>query len=161
MTMPVSGTIGDRELRRVRALARALDAAVGIPGTSIRIGLDPILGLIPGAGDVAGAALAGYIVLVATRVGAPSEVIWRMLGNVAADALVGTFPVVGDLFDVAFKSNMRNVELLERYTAKPAAVTKSSRRLGFLVIMIILLLLVALGAGAFLIGRLLWQLLSG
>jgi uncharacterized protein DUF4112 len=154
-------TSNDKEMRRVRALARALDSAVAIPGTSIRIGLDPILGLIPGAGDVAGAALAGYIVLVATRAGAPSEVVWRMLGNVAVDAFVGTFPVVGDLFDVAFKSNMRNVELLERYTTQPAAVTKSSRRLGFLVILIILLLLVALGAGAFLVGRLLWQLLSG
>jgi hypothetical protein len=153
-------TLDDKELRRVRALARALDAAVAIPGTSIRLGLDPILGLIPGAGDVAGAALAGYIVLVATRAGVPSEVIWRMLGNVTVDAFIGTFPVVGDLFDVAFKANMRNVELLERHATEPAAVAKGSRRLGLLVIVIVLLLLVALGAGAFLVGRLLWQLLS-
>lgn len=148
-------------MRRARALARALDAAVGIPGTSIRIGLDAILGLIPGAGDVAGAALSGYIVLAAVRRGAPPEVIWRMLANVGIDTIIGTVPVVGDVFDVAYKSNIRNVELLERYTTEPAAVAKGSRRLGVIVVLLLVVLLLALGLATFLVARLAWQLLSG
>lgn len=97
-----------------RRLARVLDSAVKIPGTKVRFGADAVLGLIPGLGDVAGAALAGYLVLLAQRLGAPRTVILRMLANVAIDTVGGTIPIVGDLFDVAYKSNLRNVELLER-----------------------------------------------
>src|SRR5438046_2681126 len=105
--------INDTELKRTRALARALDTAIGVPGTNVRLGLDAILGLIPGAGDVVTGALSGYIVLVAVRGGAPRPVVWRMLGNIGIDTLVGSVPVFGDLFDVAYKSNIKNVELLE------------------------------------------------
>lgn len=144
----------------MRALARALDAAVGIPGTRFSIGLDAILGLIPGAGDVAGAALSGYIVLAAVRRGAPPEVIWRMLANVGIDTIIGTLPVVGDVFDVVYKSNIRNVALLERYATEPAAVTQGSRRLGVIVVLILIVLLLALGVATFLVARLAWELLN-
>jgi hypothetical protein len=156
---PVS--TNDRELERARALARALDAAVRIPGTPIRIGLDAILGLIPGGGDIAGAALSGYIVLLATRRGVPPEVIWRMLGNVAVDTVIGSVPVIGDLFDVGYKSNIKNVELLERHTIEPAAVAQSSRRLGVLVVAVVALLLIGVATVGFLLARLIWRLLSG
>ena len=114
-------------LSRVRTLARALDSAVAIPGTGIRMGLDPLLGLIPGIGDMAGAALSGYIVLTGLQLGAPRAVVVRMLGNIAIDTLVGSVPIVGDLFDVGWKSNDRNVALLERHLDEPGQVRRSSR----------------------------------
>src|SRR5687767_3717769 len=110
----------DSDLRRARAIARVLDSAVGVPGTPIRIGLDAVLGLVPGAGDIAGAVLSGYIILTGLRSGIPRVVIWRMLANVGLDTLVGSVPLLGDLFDVAYKSNMKNVDLLERHAAQPA-----------------------------------------
>jgi hypothetical protein len=101
-------------LARARALTRLLDTAARIPGTGIRFGLDPILGLVPGVGDLAGAALSGYLVLLAGRSGASRTTIVRMLANVAIDTFGGMLPVLGDAFDVAFKSNSRNLVLLER-----------------------------------------------
>ena len=114
-------------LARARTLARLLDSAARVPGTGIRFGADAILGLIPGLGDVAGAALAGYLVLLAQRLGAPRAVVLRMLANVAVDTIGGTVPLIGDLFDVAYKSNTRNVALLEQVVQKPAATTRTSR----------------------------------
>ena len=153
-------TSGDRDLRRARALARALDTAVGIPGTPLRIGADAILGLIPGAGDIVGAALSSYIVLAAARKGAPPSVLWRMVANVAIDTAIGTIPVLGDLFDVAWKSNTMNVALLERYVAEPQTVTTRSRAIGALVVIVVLLVLIGLGTLSFLIARAIWQLLT-
>jgi hypothetical protein len=117
MTEPIEVT---NHLTRARALTRVLDTAVRVPGTPVRFGLDAVLGLVPGLGDVAGAALAGYVVLLGTRLGAPTSVVLRMLANVAVDTAVGTVPVLGDLFDVAWKSNTRNLALLEHYVAQPA-----------------------------------------
>lgn len=114
-------------LARARALARLLDAAVRVPGTGIRFGADAVIGLIPGLGDIGGAALAGYLVILAQRLGVPRAVVLRMLANVAVDTLGGTVPLIGDLFDVAFKSNLRNVALLERALERPAATTRTSR----------------------------------
>ena len=150
----------DPDLRRARALARILDTAVGIPGTKIRIGLDPVLGLVPGAGDVASAMLSAYIVLIAANKGTPRPVIWRMLGNIAVDTALGSVPVLGDLFDVAYKSNIRNVELLERYAIEPATVERRSRGLAVLVIVIVAALVAAIGTLSFLLVRLVWRLLT-
>ncbi|MCR4338628.1 MAG: DUF4112 domain-containing protein [Gemmatimonadaceae bacterium] len=111
---------------RARVLARALDSAVRIPGTNVRFGLDALLGLVPGLGDVAGAAMGSYIVLLGSRLGAPKPVLARMVLNVALDTLVGVVPVAGDLFDVAWKANTRNMALLERYIDRPAATRRSS-----------------------------------
>lgn len=114
-------------LARARTLARLLDSVARVPGTGIRFGADAVLGLVPGLGDVAGAALAGYLVILAQRLGAPRAVVLRMLANVAVDTLGGTVPLAGDLFDVAFKSNTRNLALLERAIAQPVATTRTSR----------------------------------
>jgi hypothetical protein len=114
-------------LSTARTLARLLDTAGRIPGTNVRFGLDPILGLVPGLGDVAGAALTGYIVLVGARLGASRSVIARMVLNIGIDALVGVVPVLGDVFDVAWKANTRNLALLERHLERPTAVARSSR----------------------------------
>ena len=113
-------------LARARTLARLLDSAAGVPGTGIRFGLDPVLGLIPGLGDVAGAALSGYLVLLGARLGAPRAVVARMGLNVGVDALVGAVPVLGDLFDVAWKANTRNIALLDRALVRPTEARASS-----------------------------------
>ncbi|MES2179977.1 MAG: DUF4112 domain-containing protein [Gemmatimonadota bacterium] len=150
----------DRRLGSVRALANALDSAIGVPGTSLRIGLDPVLGLIPGFGDVAGAALSGYIVLTGIRLGASRAVVLRMLGNVAIDTVVGSVPLLGDLFDAGWKSNSKNVALLEQYLEAPVATRAGSRAL-LIVVFAVLLVLAAAGAAlTFVVLRALIQLLS-
>ncbi|MFL5617744.1 MAG: DUF4112 domain-containing protein [Gemmatimonadaceae bacterium] len=116
-------------LARARTLARLLDSVARVPGTGIRFGADAIIGLIPGLGDIGGAALSGYLVILAQRLGVPRAVVLRMLANVAVDTLAGSVPLIGDLFDVAFKSNLRNVALLERALERPAATTRTSRLL--------------------------------
>jgi len=125
-TVPPRTPTTNDPLARARVLARLLDSAAGVPGTGIRFGLDPVLGLIPGLGDVAGAALSGYLVLLGARLGAPRAVVARMVLNVGVDALVGAVPVLGDLFDVAWKANTRNLALLDRALERPAATRTSS-----------------------------------
>jgi hypothetical protein len=102
-----------RHLDRARTLARLLDRSFRIPGTSLRFGLDPLLGLLPVGGDVLAALGSGYILYVAWVNGAPGGVIGRMLLNVLLDTLVGSVPVVGDLFDAGWQANARNVAMLE------------------------------------------------
>lgn len=150
-----------RELDNARALARVLDTAVGIPGTKLRFGLDAILGLIPGAGDAVSAALSGYIILAAARAGASKPVLLRMVGNVVLDTVVGAIPVLGDVFDVAFRSNSRNVALLERVALDPVTVDRGSRRLGVVVVALLVLGLLGIVTLGFLLARMLWRLLAG
>jgi hypothetical protein len=137
-------------LARARALTHLLDSAARVPGTSIRVGLDPVLGLVPGLGDVAGAVLSGYVVLLASRLGAPTTVIVRMLGNVVVDTVGGTVPVIGDLFDVGWKANTRNLALLERHLGRPEATRRASRA----VVWGTVAALVLLGLGAALVAAL-------
>jgi len=111
----------------VQALARLLDSAFLIPGTNVRFGLDPIIGLLPGVGDLAGAVLSGFIILRSARLGAPRSVLARMLMNVAIDTVVGSVPIIGDMFDVVWRSNLRNAKLLERHLARPEHTRRSSR----------------------------------
>ena len=110
----------------MRDLARVLDEAIRIPGTNIRIGLDALLGLLPGGGDVAGGLFSGLIILQAARSGAPKSVLGRMLGNVALDVIVGAIPILGDVFDVAWRANTRNVRLLESWRQRPASTKRAS-----------------------------------
>jgi len=121
-------------LSRVRAVSDLLDNALRIPGTEIRIGLDPLIGLIPGFGDLAGGLASTYIILEAARAGAPTTLLLRMLGNVGIDSLIGSVPVAGDLFDVVWRSNARNVRLLERHLEAPHATRRASAALVILVI---------------------------
>jgi len=131
-------------LARARTLARLLDSVARVPGTKIRFGADAVVGLVPGLGDIGGAALAGYLVILAQRLGVPRSVVLRMLGNVAIDTIAGTVPLIGDMFDVAFKSNLRNVALLESALQRPAATKRTSR----LLVVGTILALVLLVAGA-------------
>ncbi|TQV81782.1 DUF4112 domain-containing protein [Denitrobaculum tricleocarpae] len=98
---------------QLERLAGLLDSQFGIPGTKLRFGLDAILGLLPGVGDSVGALLSLYIVAQAWAKGAPFTLILRMLWNILVDTVIGAVPLVGDLFDAAYKSNNRNVRLLK------------------------------------------------
>ena len=117
-----------------RRLAYWLDAGLRVPGTSLRFGLDPILGLIPGFGDAAGAVLAGWILVEAIRLGASRATVLRIAGNVALDALVGAIPILGDIFDFAWKANLRNVALLDRHLAAPVQAARADRSFVWLVV---------------------------
>jgi hypothetical protein len=128
-------------LFQARKLARLLDRAVRIPGTNISFGLDALLGLIPGGGDVAGAIFSSYLILLGSRMGLPAHVLTRMIGNVAIDTLGGSVPILGDLFDVAWKSNTRNLEILEQFADAPMAPGPVvSRRLVVAAIVVVALL---------------------
>ena len=143
---------------RARGHARLLDDLIRIPGTNIGIGLDPIIGLIPGVGDMIGGLMSSYILIVAAREGVPASVLTRMLGNIALDSLVGVVPVLGDLFDVGMKSNRRNVDLLERYLATPSKTKAASRGIVALVILAAILLVVGVIAAGVWVVRLLGRL---
>lgn len=122
---PVADAPGS-PLAQVRALARLLDDAIRVPGTGIGIGLDGLLGLIPGVGDAAGGLVSAYLVLQAARMGVSRSVLARMLVNVGIDALVGAVPLLGDIFDFAWKANRKNAQLLEAAVAAPDATRRAS-----------------------------------
>lgn len=117
----------DVRLERLRRLARWLDSGIRVPGTQFRIGLDPILGLVPGVGDAAGAIMACAILVEAVRRGVPRYLLIGMATNIAIDATIGAIPVAGDVFDMAWKANERNFSLLERHIAEPSGAVRSGR----------------------------------
>ena len=106
-------------LRRLRRISHLLDNAIPIPGTKYRIGLDPILGMIPGGGDLIGSIFAGYVVFKSAQMGVPRETLVQMATNIVFDTVAGTVPVAGDLFDVAWKANVKNIELLDAHLGSP------------------------------------------
>jgi hypothetical protein len=161
LTRPgAAATVGDVRFDRMRAAARLLDSQFRIPGTGIRFGLDAIIGLIPGAGDFAGAVASAWFIYEAARLGTPAPVLGRMMANVGIEALIGAVPILGDLFDVAFKANNRNLRLLERHAIEPAAVRRSSRRFFVWLGLALALLVVVIGALAVMVGLKLFELLS-
>lgn len=101
-----------RTMRRLKIIARLMDNVWAIPFTNFRVGLDPLIGLLPVGGDAAGLAVSLYIVQQAYRLGAPREVLFRMLANVAIDSGLGLVPLAGDAFDAIFKANILNYNLL-------------------------------------------------
>jgi hypothetical protein len=109
-----------RHLKRYSAIAKLLDAQFRVPLTRWRFGLDGLIGLVPGAGDIATAIVGAYGLLVAYRLGAPASLQARMALNLLLDAGAGAIPIAGDLFDVAFKANIRNRELLMRWLEERA-----------------------------------------
>jgi hypothetical protein len=107
----------ETRLKRIRLLSHLLDEQFRIPGTTYRIGLDGLLGLIPGVGDAAGALLSIYILYEAMRLGTSRPVLLRMIANIGIDAVGGAVPIVGDIFDMAWKANKKNAALLHAYLA--------------------------------------------
>ena len=126
--MSVIGTRKSAQTARLRRLGDWLDDVVRVPGTRFGIGLDALIGLIPGIGDALGAALSGYIVMEAARLGVSWPTLARMLLNVGVDTVIGAIPAVGDLFDFVWRANTRNLALLQAHLDRPEAVRASSRR---------------------------------
>jgi len=106
------------DFERLDRLATLLDNSIRIPGTRIRVGLDGLIGLVPGIGDSLMLLISLYVVLRARMLGAPLSIILQMLVNVALDFVVGSVPVLGDIFDIAFKANIRNVDLLRDWLSR-------------------------------------------
>jgi uncharacterized protein DUF4112 len=137
-----------RQLERLRVLARFLDTAIAVPGTKFRFGFDAIIGLVPFLGDAISALLSVYIIAQAARLGTPKSTLTRMIANVGIDTLIGEIPLIGDLFDAGFKSNVRNLALLESHINQPAASRSQSR----LVVGLVVLGLLVLVVGLFVLG---------
>ncbi|GEQ98093.1 hypothetical protein JCM17844_17300 [Iodidimonas gelatinilytica] len=108
----------DRRLKRLEGLARLLDSRFRIPGLGIRVGLDAVIGLIPGIGDMAMGLVSVYLVTQALAMGSRKRVIAQMLANIGIDFIIGAIPVIGDIFDIGFKANNRNIALLKRDYAR-------------------------------------------
>jgi uncharacterized membrane protein len=133
---------GRRALEQLRSVTLLFDQAFQIPGTRFRFGLDALIGLVPGLGDIAGALVAMYAMNVARKLNAPSVVRMHMLSNIALDALVGIVPLLGDVFDFAFKAQTRNLALLDAWVASPGRTARRSRR-GLLLIPIAIIVVFA------------------
>ena len=129
-------------LRRLRRISHLLDNAIPIPGTKYRIGLDPILGLIPGGGDLIGSIFAGYVVFKSAQMGVPQETLVKMAANIVFDTVAGTVPVAGDLFDVAWKANVKNIELLDAHLGSPEPAGKKANWLFVAALLLGLMLIV-------------------
>ena len=147
--MPNSPT-DNKALTQVETFARLLDSQFTIPGTNIKFGLDAIVGLLPVGGDAASFLASSGLVLVMARNGASGAVVARMVFNIALDALIGAIPVLGDLFDVAFKANNRNVKLLRAHYQEG-----KHRGSGWPIFIVALFALILIGGA---LAWILWQL---
>ena len=141
-------SVNSKNINSLRRLSQLLDNAIPIPGTKYRIGLDPILGLIPGGGDTIAGALGAYIIIQAARMKIPRKVLWKMVGNILFDSVVGTVPVLGDLFDVAWKANVRNMALLEEHLSVNQQEQNQNHNLIFLIGLALVLLIIVVGFAA-------------
>ena len=150
----------DTVRRRLSRLAWLLDSSIPLPGTRFRIGVDAVLGVIPGLGDVLGVLLSSYIVREAARLGAPPSVLVRMAFNVAVEGIVGLVPFAGDVFDAVWKANQRNYALLEAHLENPQRAAKSSRVFVAILIAVLVAFIGLTAAAGIFIVRLLWQALS-
>jgi len=122
--------MNDNELLKLDQLADLMDNKFVIPGTDIRVGLDAIFGLLPGIGDTASLAVSGYIIHKAKQHGVHPLLISRMTWNVMIDWLIGLVPLAGDLFDVGWKANRRNVDILKaHFKARPVDTDQRGRAL--------------------------------
>ena len=123
--MVKNSRVQDRSFHKV--LAEYLDDKFTIPGTNIRFGIDPVIGLIPGLGDWLGAMISVYFMIIAGVKGAGYAVVGRMFFNILLDVTIGTIPLLGEVFDVAWKANQRNAKLLEDLEEHPEQTTKGSK----------------------------------
>jgi hypothetical protein len=155
--VPEVATLDPARMARLRRVGWLLDNSIPIPGTRYRLGIDQIIGLVPGIGDLIGGALSLYIIAEAWRLGVPRGLLARMGWNVAIDTLVGEIPLLGDLFDIAFKANIRNLALLDGFAERPVEVRRTSRRF----VTLLVAGLVLLTAGAIALAVVLVRLLSG
>ena len=144
------------DLVALRRFAFLMDEAFVLPGTRIRVGIDAILGLIPGIGDIIGAALSTWIIAGALRHRVPPLVIARMVFNVAVDLIFGSIPVAGDLFDFMYEENMMNMRLLEKHRDRRRPPRSPGQIALVLGAIVMFLLTLAIGLAAGTIALVLW-----
>ncbi len=147
----------DQKNEFARVLAYILDDLIPIPGTKYRVGLDPLIGLIPGLGDTSTAAVSSLILVHAVRAGVPRVVLLRMAFNILINSILGALPGIGDLFSAWFKSNQQNYRLLKRHSTGTDISTTTDWI--FLIALVVVVLAVAL-AMALAIGYLAYQMAS-
>jgi len=144
------------DLRHLRDLSHLLDDSIRVPGTDYRIGVEPLLGLLPVVGDGFGLAVSAYVFGVAVRTGAPRATLLRIAFVLWIDAVVGSVPVVGDLFDAYWKANLRATRLLDARLTDPASVAADRRYLRRLAVVTALLTLLVVAV----LGSLAWWLVG-
>ena len=148
-------------LKRLRQFSRLLDNIITIPGTKVGIGLDPIIGLLPIGGDFLGLILSFYIIIESVQLGVSKATLGRMVINVIIDFLVGTIPILGDLFDFAWKANVYNIILLEKALTSPHENKKADKSFILALVFGLFLLAIVLIAIPVILLRILWLIFTG
>ncbi|HLO83997.1 MAG TPA: DUF4112 domain-containing protein [Nostocaceae cyanobacterium] len=149
------------KLKRLRQLAKLLDKAITLPGTKAGVGLDALIGLLPIGGDALGLIFSFYIIIEAARLGVSNNTLGKMIFNVIIDSLAGSFPMLGDLFDIAWTANSFNIDLLEQ-DLKSSKQPRETDRKFLLILMVGLILLgIVLLAIPVLLLALVWQAVTG
>lgn len=123
---PLNTDINDPTRKRLQRLSQLMDTAIPLPG-GMRIGWDGIIGLIPGVGDVVGLGVSSYIIMGAAKLGASKATLFRMVLNVILETSIGAIPLIGDVFDMVYKANIRNMALLEKQLEDPKATARESK----------------------------------
>ena len=113
--------------RRIGRVTRMLDELVSVPGTPVKVGLDPVIGLVPVVGDAVAAGVGAWVIAEAARFGVPRVVLGRMVLNLLVDLGIGAIPLIGDVYDLFFRSNSRNLDLFRRHALDPDASTRGDR----------------------------------
>jgi len=149
------------KLKRLRQFSSILDNIITIPGTQVGIGLDPILGLLPIGGDALGLIFSFYIIIEAAQLGVSTATLGRMVMNVIVDALVGAIPMIGDLFDFAWKANNYNIILLEEALKYPQQNKKADKSFILVFSIGLFLLAIVLVSIPVILIRILWQIFTG
>ena len=137
--------------RRIGRVTRLLDELVNVPGTSIKVGLDPVIGLVPVVGDAVAAGVGAWVIAEAARFGVPRVVLGRMVLNLLLDLGIGAIPLLGDVYDMFFRSNSRNLDLFRRHALDPDASTRGERAFfaGLVLVIVGALWLAFVAFGAF------------
>ncbi|MFK8079945.1 MAG: DUF4112 domain-containing protein [Granulosicoccus sp.] len=125
MTQNTDQSDSDVARRKLDRFSKLMDSSIRLPG-GYRIGWDGVIGLVPGIGDLVGTGISLYILLQARRLGASRTTLLRMLGNVGVETVIGSIPVIGDVFDLTFKANNRNMRLLDQQVADPESISRES-----------------------------------
>jgi hypothetical protein len=145
-----------QDLVALRKFAFFMDEAFRVPGTPIRVGLDALLGLIPGVGDFIGGILSTWIIFGALRHRVPARVIARMVLNIAVDLVFGVVPVAGDLFDFLYEENVKNMRLLEKHRDRRRPPRSVAAIAAAAIAILVFVILLALGMAAGFVAVVLW-----
>jgi len=146
-----------RAKKRLDRLAWYLDNSIQLPGLNVRVGIDPLVGLIPGIGDTIGAIMSSYILSEAARLGAPKSILLKLAFNIAVDSLAGALPIFGDLFDFGWKTNQRNARILGDYLDNPRETVASSRLFAWGLVGSLIGLFIFVGLLGYLLVYALWN----